>query len=76
MAERKPRSKDHEGGSEEVMFISDVMRERKMGRQLVMEAIQSGDLPAEEYGKGKNKYRIDRADYEEWRQRHRVKAAG
>ncbi len=70
---KKPRKKDHEDGSQVVMFVSDVMRERKMSRQLVMQAILEGDLAAEEYGKGKNKYRIDRRDYEAWRQRHRVR---
>lgn len=65
--------RDYEEVPNEVMFIPDVMRERKMSRQLVMRAILSGELIAEEHGSGKNKYRIDCKDFEDWRARHKVK---
>ncbi len=57
-----------------MLFVNDVMERMRMKRPMVMEAIKSGDLPAETYGRGKNKYRIDPADFEAWRKRHRVTA--
>lgn len=60
-------------GRDEILFVRDIQEELKMSRQLVMEAIHTGDLEAEEYGTGKNRYRVRRSKLEEWRRRHLVR---
>ena len=51
----------------------DVMALRRMSRKLVMEEIRAWRLKAYENGAGKNKYWMDRADYEEWLEESRAK---
>lgn len=58
---------------DEILFVTDMMAELRASRALIMDAIKRGDLETEQYGSGKNKYRVRRSKFEEWRRRHLVK---